>query len=196
MSGKWRSVQFSLDVRPDSVRSFRNVIGVIFCFYYKHCTLSHPSSATWTECMCFVSQPMTVRTLGLVRHAHMQYCANGSLLTKKGLYELRWSLHTVSFILPRHFIYVSQAFDRFLVVPPIFMRYHSSSCIHPIRTVQPHSKSFGTSGPNSRGSPFCFAILIFDTVIRESCNVSIAVIPVNKLSMRECHGCTLVGYNS
>jgi hypothetical protein len=43
--------------------------------------------------------------------------------------------------------------------------------------------------PNSRGNPFCFAILIFETVVRESCNVSIAVIPVNKLSMRECHGC-------
>jgi hypothetical protein len=55
--------------------------------------------------------------------------------------------------------------------------------------VQPHSKSFGTSGPNSRGSPFCFVILIFETVVRESCNVSIAAIPVNRLSMRECHGC-------
>jgi hypothetical protein len=58
-----------------------------------------------------------------------------------------------------------------------------------INYVQPHLKSFGTSGPNSRGSPFCFAILIFETVVRESCNVSIAVIPVNKLSMRECYGC-------
>jgi hypothetical protein len=55
--------------------------------------------------------------------------------------------------------------------------------------VPPHSKSFGTSGPSSRGSPFCFAILILETVVRESCNVSIAAIPVNKLSMRECYGC-------
>ncbi|RPB09599.1 hypothetical protein P167DRAFT_294750 [Morchella conica CCBAS932] len=54
--------------------------------------------------------------------------------------------------------------------------------------VQPHLKSIGTSEPNSRGSPFCFSILIFETIARESYNVSITVISVNKLSMRECHG--------